>query len=69
LAGSAGRSSRVVAFDITSFWALAWSVHKRIPARIFVLFCGLVVTGIYYLVAKLTGSILGRYPQRTVCRY
>ena len=23
----------IVAFDLTSFWALAWSVHDHIPAR------------------------------------
>jgi len=44
----------IVAFDITSFWALAWGVHDQIPMRIFVLFCALVLAGIYYLVAKLT---------------
>ena len=44
----------IVAFDITSFWALSWQVHDRIPAKIFVLFCSLVIAGIYYLVAKLT---------------
>jgi hypothetical protein len=44
----------IVAFDLTSFWAVAWNVHERIPARIFVLFAGLVLTGTYYLVARLT---------------
>ena len=44
----------IVAFDLTSFWAIAWDVRGQIPARIFVLFCGLVLAGIYYLVAKLT---------------
>jgi hypothetical protein len=44
----------VVALDLTSFWVMAWAVRDAIPARYFSLMCGLVVTGIYYLVARLT---------------
>jgi len=43
----------MLAFDITSFWALAWNVRGLMPPKIFILFCGLVISGIYYLVARI----------------
>ena len=43
----------IVAFDLTSFWTIAWAVHRIIPAKILVLFCALVISGTYYVVARL----------------
>jgi multidrug transporter EmrE-like cation transporter len=43
----------IVAFDLTSFWTLAWQVRAGIPARYISLLCSLVVTGVYYLAARL----------------
>jgi hypothetical protein len=43
----------IVAFDLTSFWAIAWAFRDRVVVHIFVLFCGLAVTGLYYLAARL----------------
>jgi hypothetical protein len=43
----------IVALDLISFWSIAWDVRDAIPARYFSLLCGLLVTGIYYLVARL----------------
>lgn len=43
----------IVAFDLTTFWGLAWNVRGQITSYIFVLFCGLILTGLYYLVARL----------------
>ncbi len=44
----------IVAFDIISFWTTAWASRESIPPRYFVLMCGLVATGIYYLAARMT---------------
>ena len=43
----------VVACDLTSFWAWAWDTRAVVPVRYFVLLCCLVVTGLYYLAARL----------------
>ena len=40
-----------VALDVTSFWTLAWSVRDQVPASYFAMMCGLLVNGLYYLVA------------------
>ena len=43
----------VVSFDLISFWGFAWYSRKLIPAHPLVLQCALVITGIYYLAARL----------------
>jgi hypothetical protein len=43
----------IVALDLTSFWTAAWDVRDGIPTHYFAMMCGLVITGIYYLVAGL----------------
>jgi hypothetical protein len=43
----------VVACDLTSFWAWAWDTRAVLPPRFFVLLCCLVITGLYYLAARL----------------
>ena len=42
-----------VALDVTSFWTLAWSIRDQIPAHYFAMMAGLLVNGLYYLVARL----------------
>ena len=42
-----------VALDVTSFWTLAWSVRDQIPAHYFSMMCVLLLTSLYYLVARL----------------
>ena len=42
-----------VALDVTTFWSLAWSVRDQIPAHNFSMMFGLVMNGLYYLVARL----------------
>ena len=44
----------IVAFDITSFWVLAWNVRQQVTPFLFTLFCALIITSLYYLVARLT---------------
>lgn len=43
----------IVALDLTSFWIAAWDIRDSIPTHYLSLMCGLVVTGLYYLVARL----------------
>ena len=43
----------LIALDLTSFWTIAWDVRDAIPARYFPMFCGFVITGLYYLIARL----------------
>lgn len=43
----------IVALDLTSFWTAAWDVRDGIPTHYFAMMCGLIITGIYYLVAGL----------------
>ncbi|HEY8591917.1 MAG TPA: hypothetical protein VIL42_03520 [Sphingomicrobium sp.] len=43
-----------VSLDLTSFWMWAWFIRDRVPASYVALMCGLVVTGLYYLIARIT---------------
>lgn len=43
----------VVALDLTSFWTISWSVRDAIPASYLSILFGFVLTGIYYLVARI----------------
>src|SRR3954470_20696407 len=43
----------LVMLDLTSSWALAWSLRESIPANFLTLVIGLFVTGLYYLAATL----------------
>ena len=43
----------LVMLDLTSSWALAWSLRDSIPANFLTLVIGLFVTGPYYLAATL----------------
>lgn len=43
----------VVACDLTTFWAWAWATRKFVPPAFLVLLGALLVTGIYYLAARL----------------
>lgn len=42
-----------VALDLASFWTLAWSVRDEIPSDYFSMMAGLLITSLYYLVARL----------------
>lgn len=42
-----------VALDLASFWTLSWSVREQIPADYFSMMAGLLITSLYYLVARL----------------
>jgi hypothetical protein len=44
----------LVALDLTSFWMVAWSVRELVPAHYVSLLGGLIVMGLYYLVARIT---------------
>lgn len=43
----------VVLLDICSFWLFAWALRTAIPIEYLPLMCGLVICGLYYLVASL----------------
>jgi hypothetical protein len=43
----------IVAFDLTTFWGWAWRARGLVPAHSLVLLCALVITGIYYLAARM----------------
>ena len=43
----------LVMLDLTSSWALAYSLRDSIPANFLTLVIGLFVTGLYYLAATL----------------
>jgi len=43
----------LITFDITSFWMVAWQSRSDIPVRFISLATGLVIFGIYYLIAQL----------------
>ena len=43
----------LIALDLTSFWTIAWDVREYIPVRYFPMMCGFVLTGLYYLIARL----------------
>lgn len=42
-----------ITFDITSFWLIAWQSRSAIPINFISLAAGLVIFGIYYLIAQL----------------
>lgn len=44
----------IVALDVTSFWLVAWEVRDALTPHFFVLICCFAVTGLYYLVARIT---------------
>lgn len=43
----------LITFDITSFWIIAWQNRSAIPINFIGLAAGLVIFGIYYLIAQL----------------
>ena len=43
----------LITFDITSFWLIAWQNRSAIPITFISLAAGLVIFGIYYLIAQL----------------
>lgn len=42
-----------ICFDIISFWLIAWQTREAIPVDFMSLAAGLVIFGIYYLIAQL----------------
>ena len=42
----------LIAFDLTSFWMIAWQAREGIPVRFISLMYGLLIFGIYYLIAQ-----------------
>ena len=42
----------LIAFDLTSFWMVAWQVRAGIPVNFISLMVGLLIFGIYYLIAQ-----------------
>ena len=42
----------LIAFDLTSFWMVAWQVRAGIPVNFISLMFGLLIFGIYYLIAQ-----------------
>ena len=43
----------LVALDITSFWIVAWRMRDLVPAIYVTLVGGLVIIGLYYLIARI----------------
>ena len=43
----------IVLLDVSSFWLVAWAMRDAIPIQYFPMMCGLVICGLYYLVATL----------------
>ena len=43
----------LIAFDLTSFWMVAWQVREAIPVNFLSLAAGLIIFGTYYLIAQL----------------
>jgi hypothetical protein len=43
----------LIAFDLTSFWMVAWQIRESIPVNFISLMVGLFIFGIYYLIAQL----------------
>ena len=43
----------LIAFDLTSFWMVAWQVRDAIPVNFLSLAGGLLIFGTYYLIAQL----------------
>ena len=44
----------LVALDLTSFWMVAWDVRDLVPAHYVSLLGGLLIMGLYYLIARIT---------------
>ena len=42
-----------ICFDIVSFWLIAWQTRESIPVNFISLAAGLIIFGIYYLIAQL----------------
>jgi hypothetical protein len=43
----------LITFDITAFWLIAWQHRAEIPVQFISLAAGLIIFGIYYLIAQL----------------
>jgi hypothetical protein len=43
----------LIAFDLTSFWMFAWQLRESIPVNFISLAGGLLIFGIYYLIAQM----------------
>lgn len=43
----------LICFDLTSFWMTAWGIRAAIPLNFLSLAAGLIIFGIYYLIAQL----------------
>ena len=43
----------LIAFDLTSFWMVAWQIRESIPVNFLSLMIGLLIFGIYYLIAQI----------------
>ena len=43
----------IVLLDVSSFWLVAWAMRDSIPSQYFPMLCGLMICGLYYLVATL----------------
>ncbi|MBC7985563.1 MAG: hypothetical protein H7X93_02680 [Sphingomonadaceae bacterium] len=43
----------VVVLDVSSYWLVAWAIRDVIPIDYFPMMCGIVICGLYYLVASL----------------
>ena len=43
----------LIAFDLTSFWMFAWQLRESIPVNFISLAAGLIIFGLYYLIAQL----------------
>ena len=43
----------LVALDLTSFWMVAWSVRELVPAHYISLLGGLLLIGLYYMIARI----------------
>ena len=43
----------LICFDLTSFWMTAWGIRAAIPLNFLSLATGLIIFGLYYLIAQL----------------
>ena len=43
----------LICFDLTSFWMTAWGIRAAIPLNFLSLAAGLIIFGLYYLIAQL----------------
>lgn len=44
----------LVALDLTSFWMVAWSTRELVPAHYVSLLGGLILFGLYYMIARIS---------------